>query len=79
MPCRFDLHPEPRGVPAPLVKAFRVEARTPDGGWRTVARVDHNYQRLVRLPLDVETGALRFVPEATWGAGQAHLFAFEVR
>ena len=79
MPCRFDLHPQERGVPKTLVRSFRIEARTSDGGWQPVARVANNHQRLVRVPVDVETDAVRFVPEATWGAPQSHLFAFDVR
>ncbi len=79
MPCRIDLNPEARGVPATMVRSFRVEVRTAEGAWRPVARVTNNYQRLVRVPVDVETSAVRFVPEATWGAGEAHLFAFDVR
>ena len=30
------------------------------------------------MPLDVETTAVRFVPDATWGAEQAHVFAFDL-
>ena len=78
MPCRFDLHPQERGVPKTVIRAFRLEACTADGQWREVARVDNNYQRLVRVPLNVEARAVRFVPESTWGAELAHLFAFEV-
>ena len=32
----------------------------------------------VRLEIDIQTSALRFVPEATWGAKQAHLYAWDV-
>ncbi|MBT7161288.1 MAG: hypothetical protein HN904_00845, partial [Victivallales bacterium] len=49
------------------------------GNWRTVSEEANNYQRLVRVPLGIEAHALRFVPLATWGADQAHLFAFDVR
>ncbi len=65
-------------VPATLVRAFRLEARRDDGTWETVARVDDNHQRLVRVPLAVTTRAVRLVTESTWGAPAAHLFAFEV-
>ncbi|NLC58807.1 MAG: FAD-dependent oxidoreductase [Armatimonadetes bacterium] len=79
MPCSYPLRREPHAVPATLVRSARVEARDPAGNWATVARVVDNHQRLVRLPLDVQTTALRFVPEQTWGAEQAHLFAWDVR
>jgi hypothetical protein len=64
-------------VPAPLLKAFRLEACV-DGAWMEVYREANNFQRLVRAPLHVTATALRLVPEATWGAPEVHLQAFEV-
>ena len=78
MPCRFDLNAPLRHTPETVTRAFRLEALAADGAWHTVARVDDNWQRLVRLPLDVTTEAIRLIPEATWGAPEAHLFAFDV-
>ena len=43
------------------------------------ARVAQNHQRLVRVPLAGRARAVRLVPEATWGAPEAHVFAFDVR
>jgi hypothetical protein len=65
-------------VPPVMVKAFRLEAEV-NGAWQTAARVENNYQRLVRVPLSVTATAIRFVPEATWGAPEATVFAFDVR
>lgn len=78
MRCRYALDDAPWAVPASLVKAFRLEAQTTDGRWMEVAREACNYQRLVRVPLDLDTRAVRLIPESTWGAGQVHLFAFEL-
>jgi hypothetical protein len=75
----YPLNQEPIKVPDCMVKVFRIEARDAEDNWTTVARVDNNYHRLVRVPLDVTTNAIRFVAEATWGAPEAHLFAFDVR
>jgi len=49
------------------------------GTWHVLLRQENNYQRLVRLPADVVAQAVRFIPEATWGSPQAHLFAWDVR
>ncbi len=68
-----------RPAPATLIKRFRIEVKTPDDAWRVVHEESNNYMRLVRVPLDAETTAVRFIPEATWGAEAAHLFAFDVR
>lgn len=65
--------------PPSLVRSFRIEARGPDGSWRTVARIEDNHQRLVRVKLRAETTAVRLMPEATWGADLAHIFAWDVR
>ncbi|HLA85915.1 MAG TPA: FAD-dependent oxidoreductase [Thermoguttaceae bacterium] len=67
------------GTPKTIVRAFRVEVMDGDGAWTVIARQDNNYQRLVRIHVNVEARAIRFVPEQTWGAEKTHLFAFEVR
>ncbi len=74
----YTLHDPYLTVPPTLVRRFRVEALSPGGEWRTVARQE-NHQRLVRLKLAVETAALRFVPEETWGAPEAHVFSYDLR
>ncbi|MDF1515486.1 MAG: FAD-dependent oxidoreductase, partial [Anaerolineae bacterium] len=77
--ANYPLHIEPVGVPETMVKAFRVEYLTSQGVWETLVRVDNNYQRLVRLDVDVTTRALRFIAESTWGADAVHVFAWDVR
>ncbi len=76
------------GFPRCLLKKFRLETRNEEGDWRIVHETDDNIMRLVRGPLDIETTAIRLVPLETWGStelhhtygsGQVHLFAFEVR
>jgi hypothetical protein len=79
MPSSYPLHIEPVGVPETLVRAFRVEAQDENGEWRAVLREESNHQRLVQLDLNVWARAVRFIPEATWGAERAHLFAWDVR
>ena len=78
MPYSYPIHLEPLGVPQTMTRAFRVEALDENGGWKVVAREENNYQRLVRIEIDVPTTALRFIPEATWGAERVHLFAWDV-
>lgn len=78
MPSRYPLHIEPAGVPKTMTRAFRVEARDEGGEWQLVAREENNYQRLVRMEVNIETSDIRFVPEATWGAERVHVFAWDV-
>ena len=77
MPAWYPLQMAPVSTPETLVKAFRVEAREQDD-WQVIAQVRGNYQRLVRIDSDVTARAVRLVPEATWGAPMAHLFAWDV-
>jgi hypothetical protein len=79
MHCCYRNDDPPFRVPPSMLKAFRIEARQDNGEWATVAQVENNRKRLLRLPVQVETTAIRFIPEATWGAPEAHVFAFEVR
>ena len=61
--------------PSTLPKSFLVEALVGDG-WQEVVKVTHNYQRLVRIPVDQAISGVRFTLEETWGADQSKLFAF---
>jgi len=75
----YPLNQPPRTVPETLTRAFRLEALDAQGEWRPVFETDGNHQRLVRVPLDVHTCALRLVLLSTWGAPTARLFAFDLR
>lgn len=75
------------GFPTTIIKWYRIEART-GGDWKTVYETKENYQRFVRLDMNVTADAVRFIPLATYkseqkgndyGSSTAHLFAFEVR
>ena len=77
MPCSYPHRNGNCAVPKSLVKSFRIEALNPDGHWKTVHRETDNYLRLVNLPINARTTALRFVPEETWGDDLIRLFCFE--
>jgi hypothetical protein len=77
MPAHYPRGMALVGVPETLVKAFRVEALGADGNWRVVVHKTDNHQRLVRIDVDTRARALRFIPEATWGAERAHVFAWD--
>ena len=79
MPASFPLNPEPRKVPETLVRDFRIEIQDDQGNWQLAKRVENNYQRLVKVPVAIKTRAIRFIPEKTWGAEKAHVFAWDVR
>src|SRR5690606_454212 len=76
-PCSYPQRGGRCLVPGSLVKQFRLDVQDAAGQWQTVHRDTCNYQRLVRVPLNVRTQGLRFVPEATWGDAEVRLFAFE--
>ncbi len=69
----------PRAVPATLVRAFRIDRLDAGGAWKPEVEVTDNHQRLVRVPLNCRARGLRLVPLATWGAPDAHVFAFDAR
>ncbi len=75
----YALDDPPWTPPSTLVRAFRIEALDAGGRWSVVHREENNYQRLVRIPLQCEARAVRFVPERGWGAASASVFSFEVR
>jgi len=79
MPCIYKLSQEQRRVPETLIRAFRIDALSDDGTWKTAAEVKNNHQRLVKLDLNIATTAIRLIPEETWGADNATVFAWDVR
>ena len=68
-------------VPATSKKQSKEYAKNPSAGeWKTVATVDDNFRRLVKLDFDaVQTDGVRIVVDKTWGAPKAHIFAFDVK
>ncbi|MGH7143333.1 MAG: FAD-dependent oxidoreductase [Planctomycetota bacterium] len=74
----YPIEPPHQAMPAALVRTFRLEAEQA-GAWRTVARVEENHQRVVRVPLGVSARAVRLVPEQTWGADEARVYGFDLR
>jgi hypothetical protein len=76
--CRYPMHIEPVTIPQTLTRAFRIEVLDENGGWATIVCENNNYQRLVCIQTDAQAKAIRFVPEATWGAARAHLFAWDI-
>jgi len=52
--------------PVILVKSFRIEVKDENGGWVKIYEDKNNYQRLAKIPVDVETTAVRLIPEETW-------------
>lgn len=77
MPCSYPQKGEWCRVPSTLMRAFRIEARDAKGQWKVAYRCANNYHRLVEVPLSIQTTGLRLVPEQTWGANGARVFAFE--
>ena len=78
MPCNYPLEPGFERCQH-MVRAFRIEALDDQGEWRVVQRVTNNYQRLVRIDVDVTTSKIRFIPEETWGAETARVFSWDIR
>lgn len=76
-PCSYPQKDEGPRVPSSLVKSFRLETLNENGTWERVFQETENFQRLVFVPLNIETSALRLVPEGTWGDKKARVFAFE--
>lgn len=64
-------------LPDTLAKRFRLEARTPDGVWRTVHEVDDNRRRVVELPVGSVCAALRLTILTGRGSAAIRVFAWD--
>jgi hypothetical protein len=78
MPHTYSLDGFKSSPPKTLVKAFRIEGEVTPGTWETLYQGDQISQRLNVFPVEKTVHALRFIPEATWGAEQANIFSIDV-
>ncbi len=77
MPCTYPQKGDRTLVPASLIKGFRLETCDQNGTWTLAHQATQNHQRLLWVPLNRAATGLRLVPETTWGADAARVFAFE--
>jgi hypothetical protein len=62
-----------------MTRAFDLEILDSAGQWQVAHREGNNYQRLVKVSLEIETAGLRLIPRASWGGERVHLFGFEAK
>jgi len=81
MPCTYPKDGYNIELPETLVKEFavKIQKKKDSNDWKEVAYVEDNFQRLVRIPVNEKVTAVRLIPEASWGAETARIFAFDVR
>ena len=79
MPCWYPEKGTNVKMPAMLAREFALEIQISNGDWQRIHLATDNYERLVKIPLDLEAQSIRFVPITTWGADRTHLMAFDVR
>ena len=79
MPCWYPRAGTSVKMPSMLAREFALEAQDNAGHWQRIHYAQDNHSRLVKIPLNLEARALRFVPLSSWGADQVHLMAFDVR
>jgi hypothetical protein len=63
------------GVPPTMPKAFTIQGKN-GKGWETIARVEDNHQRAVRVPIDQELTGVRFILDRTWGSEESRVLSF---
>ena len=67
-------------MPAPLVKAYRIEGVTADGERIVLAEETNNLRQVVNVKTDIVLRELSFTPLSLWGGGEeAHVFSFDAR
>jgi hypothetical protein len=64
-------------VPPVMPRSFHLDALE-NGAWATLAQVQDNHQRLVRLPVRRKIEGIRWVLNATWGSEETCVYAFYV-
>ena len=65
-------------MPPMMARGFRLDVRV-KGKWQTVYEDGENFLRLRKVAFSpVKADAVRLVVTSTWGADQAHVYAFDV-
>ena len=64
-------------TPPVMPRNFRLEGLLA-GKWTPLHQVRDNYQRLVRLPVEMPLAGVRWTLDATWGAAQSRVYGFYV-
>ena len=80
MPCHYPEKGYFNELPEELVKEFAIEIQTggPNSPWQEIAYEEDNFKRVVRIPVGQKVTAVRLIPEVTWGAEKARIFAFDL-
>ena len=78
MRCFYPLDQEPVSVPQTLIKSFYLEVLDDSGQWKKIFSENDNYQRLVKIPVNMPISGIRLVPLSTWGENKARIFSFEL-
>lgn len=79
MPCNFPLKGHPSFcVPETLIREFTIEYLSADDTWKTVFSTDNNYQRFVRIPVDLKAKAIKLTVGKINGEERARIFSFDI-
>lgn len=65
-------------VPEVAPRKMRIEGLEGEG-WTTLAQIENNYQRHVRVPLGQQLRGVRLTIEETWGAERTRVYGMAVR
>ena len=63
MRCCYRLNQERKTIPECMTRSFRLEAEGENGQWQVIFHEQNNYQRLIKIPLDIKTIAVRLILE----------------
>ena len=66
-------------IPKTLVKEYKIEYQDESDAWKIAFKTDNNYQRLVKIPVEIRVKAVKLTVQATHGVEKANVFAFEVK
>ena len=66
-------------LPKTLVSDVRVDILTETGEWKSCSKITDNKRRVVYLPVNETTLAVRVIPEKSHGNDEIKIFTFDVR
>ncbi len=68
----------PFTFPTTIAKEFEIQTTNANGEWESVKNIENNYQRLLKIDVNLFTKNLRIVFRNTWGCENIRVFAIDI-
>jgi hypothetical protein len=77
LPCSYPKAGNRAQMPSHLLKSALLEIRDKEGNWQLHSRIENNFRRLIKIPLQVQCSGFRLSSVESWGGQSVHVYSFD--